>query len=134
MSETLLQEPPPAPEPAPEWDTLSLEDKMLAFHRWHTRGGGPPSRVQALELARLFPCLREKFDGKINQWDTRVLGKIARPWSTGEKHALSFVFQVWNCFQLPPGWKKFDLVDALSTLDRHHRKVIALWCSNPFWL
>lgn len=54
--------------------------------------------------------------------------------SQGEAHMARFFISVWwngnrNC---PEAWR-FDLVDALSSIDPEHAELIAEWMKNPFW-
>lgn len=50
--------------------------------------------------------------------------------SSGEVHLAKFFVSLWFHTNKRYG---FDLVDAVSTLDRGERQVIMDWIDNPFW-
>lgn len=53
--------------------------------------------------------------------------------STGERHAVLFLLNVWNpAYAQEMGWR-FEAVDALGMWDDGHRTAFLAWAQHPFF-
>lgn len=81
------------------------------------------------EIANRFPTLRVTPDA----WDVDGFMQRLGVASTGERHAMLFVANVWNqSYALDEGWQ-FDAVEALALWDDHHRAAFIAWANDPRW-
>jgi hypothetical protein len=99
----------------------------------------PPSSLTEVKI-ELFPQPRPWLlvNGKGTQFEELafepdIFAKRLRTASSGERHAILFLLNVWN-----PGYAKskrwnFNLFDAMGTLDTANIEPITEWMLRPVW-
>lgn len=97
----------------------------------------PTPEQRILELALTFPamCVKHREDPSgsgLDPFDAVRFSEASRPWSSGEKHAVSFLLTVYNMDTdlVPP----FRVVDAMMVWDNGQRRAFADWAAAPFSL
>lgn len=89
-------------------------------------------KAYIVELAQSFPSIQNLVGTDPESWDAERLAKL-KGLSTGERHALLFVLNVWN-----PAWARasklhFDVVQAFGSWDSRHQHAFLAWAMNPRW-
>jgi hypothetical protein len=111
----------------------AMERQKALRDRWPQDG-----REAMTALAALFPSMR-RVPGT-SPWEVEALIEWSNSGAptSGSIWAARFLLSVWNSstnwnvFGLP-GAGKFDLFEAWSCWDDHHRKAALEWLEAPFW-
>lgn len=88
------------------------------------------SRELFYEMLDKAPRIDHLWDREKNVLNIELFEKELGVMSSGEVHLAKFFASIWFHNNKRYG---FDLVDALSTLDRSERDLIIDWVADPFW-
>jgi hypothetical protein len=83
-----------------------------------------------ITLAQSFPTLDTRTP---KAWEVdRFMSSLGTA-STGERHAMLFIANVWNpAYAREQGWV-FDAIDALGSWDSRHRQAFLNWEQSPYF-
>ncbi len=83
----------------------------------------------ALWLKEKMPYLMDLFDFDKREYTPEAVERYLGVASHGQAIMARFVLGVWR----HDNYYNFDFVDAASTLDADHMKIITDWLNNPVW-
>jgi hypothetical protein len=93
------------------------------------------SDLQIIRLIESFPSIawRAEHYRKAGEFNVDEFMSYWGTSSSGERHALLFVANVWNPGYATESKWNFDLFDACGSWDTKHRLAAIEWMKQPFW-
>ena len=91
-----------------------------------------PAEQKIIKIAKTFPTL-ERHVQSLTSWDVdRFMEWLPRA-STGERHAMLIIANVWNPrYALEMGWR-FNIVVAAGEWDQACHNAFLAWAMKPEW-
>lgn len=89
-----------------------------------------PSEQKIIAIAKKFPAL-EGHVRDLTSWDIDEFMRWLPRASTGERHAMLFIANVWNPrYALEMEWR-FNIVVAAGEWDQQHHNAFLAWAAKP---
>jgi hypothetical protein len=91
-----------------------------------------PAEQKIIAIAKKFPALTPHVQS-LTAWDIDDFMVWLPRASTGERHAMLFIANVWNPrYAAEMGWS-FNIVVAAGEWDQAHHNAFLAWAMKPEW-